>query len=455
MLPAPPTAVPDGAVHVSAVPWWRHSWLGQDRDRFMHLAPLAAVLLFLAVIMSAFWYLRLEEIRREQEAVKRDVDYSQQRLRLRLLERQSQLMRLARDIANGDIDRAQFEAHAEALVAQYPELIALSWLDERRKTVAIQVSPSVNANRPWMDNGALKASQIEAGFGSARDLLQPVYSPPIATKGAEAVLQLHVPITPHGHFAGELLAEYSVDALLRYGVPVEILAKYATSLLDSQGQMLAGQNIPNRLGMAKIERPPWASKINQFDVPVSPIGNGLIFRAQAWRTSQGVVGGTLFWLVIVLAVMTAWMLLTNWRQSQRRQQAQLALEAETSFRRAMENSMITGMRALDMQGHIIYVNPAFCRMTGWSEEDLIGKSEAFPYWPDEDTDVLSDRLAEELRGAGNHQPGLQMRVKRKDDTLFDARLYVSPLIDGAGKQAGWMASMTDITEPNRVRRQLS
>ena len=62
------------------------------------LAPLAAVLLFLAAIVAAFGYLRLEEVEREQEAVKRDLEYAQQRLRLRLLERQEQLMRLARDI---------------------------------------------------------------------------------------------------------------------------------------------------------------------------------------------------------------------------------------------------------------------------------------------------------------------------------------------------------------------
>jgi len=44
---------------------------------------LAAVLLFLAAIISAFGYLRLEEMDREQEAVKRDVEYAQQRVRLR------------------------------------------------------------------------------------------------------------------------------------------------------------------------------------------------------------------------------------------------------------------------------------------------------------------------------------------------------------------------------------
>jgi PAS domain S-box-containing protein len=422
------------------------------QDKVLHLAPLAAVLLFLAAIVSAFWYLRLEEIRREQEAVKRDVEYSQQRLRLRLLERQEQLMRLARDIANREVDATQFGVRAESLVAQYPEMLALSWIDERRQVVAIQASPSVSVARDWMNDGVLRAGEVETGYGLARDLLQPVYSQPMAVKDAETVLQLHVPVTPRGQFGGELLAEYSVDALLRYGVPAEILAKYATALLDSKGQLLAGQSIPDRPGIS--DQLPWAGKVNEFESPVSPVGNGLILRAQAWRTSQGVVGSTLLWLVVALAAMTTWMLLANWRQSQRRQQAQLALQAETSFRRAMENSMLTGMRALDLQGRIIYVNPAFCQMTGWSEDELIGQSEPFSYWPAEDREALTARLVDELGGASDPS-GFQMRVKRKDGSLFDARLYVSPLIDATGKQAGWMASMTDITEPNRVRRQLS
>ena len=62
--------------------WWRHWWRRQTptrQDRYAMLAPLAAVLLFLAAIVSAFWYLRLEEMDREQEAVKRDVEYAQQR----------------------------------------------------------------------------------------------------------------------------------------------------------------------------------------------------------------------------------------------------------------------------------------------------------------------------------------------------------------------------------------
>ena len=94
------------------------------------LAPLAAVLLFLAAIVSAFGYLRLEEMDREQEAVKRDVEYAQQRVRLRLLERQEQLMRIARDISNKEVDAEEFVGRAESMVIQYPELQA-AHLDRR------------------------------------------------------------------------------------------------------------------------------------------------------------------------------------------------------------------------------------------------------------------------------------------------------------------------------------
>jgi PAS domain S-box-containing protein len=58
-------------------------------------------------------------------------------------------------------------------------------------------------------------------------------------------------------------------------------------------------------------------------------------------------------------------------------QAQQALVAETNFRRAMENSILTGMRAMDMNGRITYVNAAFCQMTGWSEAELVGSSPTF------------------------------------------------------------------------------
>jgi PAS domain S-box-containing protein len=431
---------------------WR-SQAPQQQDRFAMLAPLAAVLLFLAAIVSAFGYLRLEEMEREQEALQRDVEYSQQQIRLRLLERQEQLMRVARDVSNKELDPEEFLAQAEALVSQYPELLAVSWIDADEKVIASYAAPSVSGTQLRVAGEVLTmGSETEANFSLARDLRQPVYTLPSASLVAATALQLHTPLTDRGQFAGVVLAEYSVDGLLRYGLSTETSAKYAVALLGARGNVLAGSTLAPRRDASQLL--PWTTRANSHEVPVSPVGNGLVLRAQGYRTSLGVVGSGLFWLVGALSVMTTWMLMANWQHTRRRMRAQQELLTEMNFRRAMENSMLTGMRVMDLEGRITYVNAAFCQMTGWPKDELVGRSAPFPYWPEADRDSLTHRLREEL--SGHSAPGgLQIRVQRRDKSLFDARLYVSPLVDAHGVQTGWLTSMTDITEPNRIRDQLS
>jgi PAS domain S-box-containing protein len=454
-MPAPSSAPSANPGALTPIAWWRRWWRRQTptrQDRFAMLAPLAAVMLFLAAIASAFWYLRLEEIDREQEAVSRDVEYAQQRVRLRLLERQEQLMRIARDITNKEIDPEEFVGRAESLVSQYPELQALSWIDERKRIKASYAAPSMANNRQRAAGEVLNAGDTDSTYTLARDLQQPVFSTPLAGPDPVAPLQLHIPLSEQGRFAGVLLGEYSIDGLLRYGVPTEVSAKYAVAFLDAKGNLLAGSALPPRNPATSLL--PWQSPANEYEVPVSPVGNGLLIRAQAYRTSLGLIGNGLFWLVGALSVLTAWMLIGTWRHTRKRLQAQQALVSETNFRRAMENSMLTGMRALDMQGHITYVNAAFCQMTGWSEGELVGRTPPFPFWPETDREALANRLNDELSGRTT-PGGFQVRMKRKNGSIFDARLYMSPLIDAVGKQTGWMTSMTDITEPNRIREQLS
>ncbi|MFZ2294147.1 MAG: PAS domain S-box protein [Polaromonas sp.] len=438
---------------------WRSWWRRQSpsrQDRFITLGPLFAVILFLAAVVAAFGYLRIEEIDREQQAVTRDVEYAQQRLRLRLLERQEQLMRIGRDVSNKEVDTEEFISQAASLVNQYPELMAVSWVDSKRRVKAAYVSPSANANQLRTAGDQLKNGETDGTFGLARDLRQPVYSRPLLNKETNGyttpTLQLQVPLDDQGKFAGVIMGEYSIDGLLRFGIPTEVTARYAVTLADDKNVVLAGNLPPPRNGAARLL--PWTDGAAKYEIPVSPVGNGLLIRAEGYRASLGVVGSGFFWLVSALSALTVWMLLGTWRHTRRRVQAQQALISETNFRRAMENSMLTGMRALDLQGRISYVNPAFCQMTGLSESELVGCRAPFPHWPESEQDILMARLDDELHGR-TPPGGFEVRVKRKNGEIFDARMYVSPLIDPRGQQTGWMTSMTDITEPKRIREELS
>ena len=430
--------------------WWKQ--LEPHRqDWVAMLAPLAAVALFMAAIVAALGYLQIEEMVREQEAVQRDVEYTQQRLRLRLLERQGQLSRIAREIGDQEINAEEFRTRITALLNQYPELQGAAWLDERKR-----VQASAGSTATWMFQNAPKGgltlqAEGEAGLKRARYMQQAVYVQRTKDGDYAPLLQLFIPLTNQGRFTGVLLAEFSIDGLYRYSVPSEVSARYAVSLQDAKGAVLAGVGSPLEADIAQM---PWRRKAHTYSMPLSPVGADLVLRAQAYRASPGLIGSGLFWLVSTLSLMTTWMLVANWRHSRKRLQAQQALMSETNFRRAMENSMLTGMRAMDLQGRITYVNAAFCMMTGWSESQLVGRTAPFPYWPESDREQLTALLDQELAGKTN-QGGIQVRVKRRDGVLFDARLYVAPLIDAMGAQTGWVTSMTDITEPNRVREQLS
>ena len=425
-----------------------------SQDRFVTLAPLVSVLLFLAAIISAFWYLRNEEVERETESLKRDTEIVQQQLRLHLIENQEQLVRMASELMKRETDIDDFVGQAQAFVRERPVVTQFVWIDANRKRKAGRWATLYREERapgegedPSLPDSALQ-NPPGVAFAQARELRQPVYSGTFIDAMGIPVIQVHVPLVARNTFAGSLMVEYSVEALLRHFVPPDIATRHSMSVVDDRQRILAGTVTPMP-GQPAVQSAPIV-----YELPLAPAINGLLLRGQGYRTSIGLISNTLFWMVVALSVLTVWMLLGSWRHLRRRAQIQSALVQETNFRRAMENSMLTGMRAMDLDGRITYVNAAFCAMTGFSEAALVGRLPPFPYWPQDRVDEMGRLLQQELSGR-SPAGGIEVRVMRKDGSLFDARMYVSPLIDPRGQQTGWMTSMTNITEAKRIRDQLS
>ena len=431
--------------------WWRRQSPARQ-DRFATLAPLLSVLLFLAAIISAFWYLRNEEIERETESVKRDTEITQQQIGLRLIQNQEALLRMARDMVTLDIDGEEFSVQAAAFTRERPEITHITWVDAQRKPRAIHLTfmyplgASSGTPLPTLPAQG-RNTDAETTFVAARDTRTAAYSRAFTDPSGAHVFQLHVPLVQRGAFVGAVIAEYSVESLVRHFVPADLAQRHAISIVNEKGVVLAATVTPMP-GQASVRAPIVSN------APLTPALNGLLLRGQGWRTSIGLISNTLFWMVVALSVLTVWMLLGAWRHMRRRGQIQGALVQETNFRRAMENSMPTGMRAMDMDGRITYVNAAFCQMTGYAAEELVGTLPPYPYWPP-DRIVENNRLLQQELQGRSPSGGIEVRVMRKEGTLFDARMYVSPLIDPKGQQTGWMTSMTNITEAKRIRDQLS
>jgi two-component system sensor histidine kinase DctS len=134
---------------------------------------------------------------------------------------------------------------------------------------------------------------------------------------------------------------------------------------------------------------------------------------------------------------------------QKRLDAEQALSNEYAFRKAMEDSLFTGLRARDLEGRIIYVNPAFCRMTGFNAAELVNRLPPMPYWAPEEHEATQAAHQKSLAGQAPNE-GVELRFQRKNGERFDALIYEAPLIDAEGRHTGWMGSVVDITERKRA-----
>jgi two-component system sensor histidine kinase DctS len=149
-----------------------------------------------------------------------------------------------------------------------------------------------------------------------------------------------------------------------------------------------------------------------------------------------------------LALMAVLFLLA--RDMRRRLKVEHDLGEALAFRKAMEDSVLTGLRARDLQGRITYVNPAFCKMVGVEAKDLLNQSFPSPYWPPELAGVYQQR--QEIRLAGSNLPreGHESVFMRRDGTRFPVLIMEAPLINAVGKHTGWMSAILDVSEQRRV-----
>ena len=96
---------------------------------------------------------------------------------------------------------------------------------------------------------------------------------------------------------------------------------------------------------------------------------------------------------------------------------------------------------------IVYVNPAFLRMTGYSMEEVIGRNCRFLQGEDRDHPEI-----DELRRAIEQERECRVVLKnyRKDGRAFWNELHVSPVHDEEGRLTNFVGVQNDITERRLV-----
>jgi two-component system sensor histidine kinase DctS len=396
------------------------------------------VVLVLSMFSTLVWLAGRYEVSQVQSRLERDAADAVSDIRTALTRNVQSLQALQ----YADRSAVPWTQDAQALLREHREWLRLELRDQD-----LHVLKSVDTpfRAPVFSRFGRAANQPEVvqACGVARRQSGPGYGASTYVPQADGlgleIMDLCLPVITDGQLTGYTIATYSLGEVLVNMVGPQLTRSQEVSFTESDGTRLAMHGTARRGSRVFIAK-------QLLDLP----GHTMVLRMDSWRGAPDLFPNVLTALVTAMAIALVTVLVMLARDMRRRQRVELDLADALAFRKAMEDSLVTGLRARDNQGRITYVNPAFCEMVGFESKELIGKSIPAPYWPSEMVDEYGQRQA--LRLAGNAPPreGVESVFMRKNGERFAVMIFEAPLINAMGEQTGWMGAVLDISEQRRV-----
>jgi two-component system sensor histidine kinase DctS len=393
------------------------------------LVPVLLVLLFLLVLLWLPWQARQMESNERQEQLIADTLWVEQTLRFELARSEEALATLGADLAVEMPPADVLQARLAQMFKNGHELQRLVWMNARGEVLARRGLEPPAGGLPQVSRDAQAMSRsIRAGR----------YSEPYGATGlVHGLVDFHLPLYHGGRFIGSLVATYNLQTLLDENVPWWFAQDNALTLFDRDERIVAQRAAggPGR-GVYTHKR--------ALDLP----GAQIMLATDSVKGAPKLLPNLLVGSVIVLALGLVLSLGALWRHIARTVAAENALRQQMAFRTAMENSLLTGLRARDLEGRVTYVNPAFCRIVGLHAEDLLGRTPPMPYWAPEATIDYEQRFREVL--AGQATPQFETVFQRPDGVRVPVLVFEAPLVDSDGRHTGWMSSILDVTDRKKA-----
>ncbi len=283
-----------------------------------------------------------------------------------------------------------------------------------------------------------QSQDAQAACAEARRSSTPVFSRSYFSPlpGGVGVELLDLCLPQGAAEGGSVVATFSLPALLDAASSADASRDHELSLVEADGARLARSGTVRGAGVYRSER--------LVDLP----GAKLLLRADSRHGRPDLIPNLSVALVVGLSIALTALVLLLARDVRRRAGAEQRLAEALAFRKAMEDSLVTGLRARGMDGQTSYVNPSFCRMVGFEAAELLGAATP-PYWPPERATEYAQRLQGGLAGA-EPLTGHETVFMRKNGERFPVVIYEAPLVDSQGHQTGWMSAAVDLSEQRRI-----
>ena len=398
-----------------------------------------ALVLLVGALLTVVVFLAAEyEVGRDQAALDQDTQAVAGDIRSALLRNVQTLQSLH---AFSPTPRS-WDSPAAEVLSQRREIVRLEWRDNGLRLLAHRLSPYAPDLFEMLAR-AQALPEVRQACDVARRLSGPAYSAsyfwPMRDGRGMEVIELCLPVSDAGKPRGYLVATYALQGMLVELTDASTQRGRGLSFIEVDGTRLAV--------LSMLGNPRGALRSQALlDLP----GHTLLLQVESPRRTLGLFPNVLTAVVGALSVALLVVLYLLARDMRRRQRAEQRAAEALAFRKAMEDSLVTGLRARDMNGRITYVNPAFCQMVGYSAEQLVGTGLPAPWWPPELVDEYQHRQAVRLAGQTLPREGYESVFRRSDGTRFPVLIIEAPLIDAQGVQTGYMSAIIDLTEQRRV-----
>ncbi len=405
--------------------------------RWRRAALWSAFVALLLVAQSMLVWLTLAyENNRMQEQVELAAAESVAELKLAL----SRNLQSLQALTWAEPSLAQWRVDGHELLRARREMLRVE-----RRDADMRIDASVNTPYRAPIFGTIPREHLEfetqQACTNARRLASPSYSrsyfvPLPGGLGLE-VVDLCLPSQVAGHTVSFVVATVGLSQLLDEVIAQDIARAHELALVEGDGTRLARAGVRRGLGIFRSQ--------TVFDLP----GLTLQLQLDSITGRPGLIPNVTTALVLGLSGTLGLVVFLLARDVRRRAGAEAALAEALAFRKAMENSLVTGLRARDLEGRITHVNPAFCRMVGFTAEELVGLAVP-PYWPPELAQEYAARQQVRLGGEGPSSESFETVFKRCNGERFPVMIFESPLVDGQGRHTGWMSTALDISEQRRI-----
>jgi two-component system, LuxR family, sensor histidine kinase DctS len=408
--------------------------------RWRRSALWAALVALLVIAQSLLVALTLShESTRAQDAVDSAAANAAMQVKQLLSRDQQQLQALLW----GEPPPERWRADASELLRLRRALLRIEQRDANRSIVTAVDTPFREPLFSHMRRADLNL-EPELACATAQRLGTPAFSrsyfvPQASGLGLE-VMDLCLPEQRNARAVGYVTGTFSLAALLEEAAGTELARTHELSFVEGDGTRLARAGVPRGAKVYVAER--------IVDLP----NLALQLRVDSAAGRPQLIPNLASALVLGLSLALFGVVLLLARDVRRRARVEAALAEALAFRKAMEDSLVTGLRARDLSGHITYVNPAFCNMVGYAAAELVDCATP-PYWPADQAEVYRQRQQERLARPSSLQEsreGFETVFVRKNGERFPVVIYEAPLVDGAERHTGWMSAVLDVSAQRRV-----